>query len=162
MNITKKTLCSRKNIYTNVQGNIMQDSQKWKVKVLVAQVCPTLCDPVGCSPAGSFIHGLPRQEYWSGLPFPAPEDLPDPGVKPGPPPFQADSLPCEPPAKSSPQVGPTQMTLNWRTNRQSVAFPYTEEGRGTDHATTGVNPSNTVLSKINQPRKAVHCTSLHL
>ena len=36
----------------------MQDSQKWKVKVLVAQVCPTLCDPVGCSPAGSSIHGI--------------------------------------------------------------------------------------------------------
>ena len=36
-----------------------------------------------------------RQEYWSGLPFPSPEDLPDPGIEPGSPAFQADSLPFE-------------------------------------------------------------------
>ena len=40
-----------------------------------------------------------RQEYWSGLPFPSPGDLPDPGVKPGFPALQADSLPFEPPGK---------------------------------------------------------------
>ena len=40
-----------------------------------------------------------RQEYWSGLPFPAPGDLPDPGVKPRSPALQADSLPSEPPGK---------------------------------------------------------------
>ena len=38
--------------------------------------------------------GFPRQ-YWSGLPFP-PEDLSNPGIKPGSPAFQADSLPAEP------------------------------------------------------------------
>ena len=40
--------------------------------------------------------GCPRQEYWSGLPLPAPGDLPDPGIEPVPPVFpilQADSLP---------------------------------------------------------------------
>ena len=36
-----------------------------------------------------------RQEYWSGLPFPAPEDLPDSGIEPGSPALQADSLPSE-------------------------------------------------------------------
>ena len=36
-----------------------------------------------------------RQEYWSGLPFPSPRDLPDPGIEPGSPAFQADSLPTE-------------------------------------------------------------------
>ena len=36
-----------------------------------------------------------RQEYWSGLPFPSPGDLPDPGIKPGSPALQADSLPSE-------------------------------------------------------------------
>ena len=40
---------------------------------------------------------FPRQEYWSGLPFPSPGDLPDPGMKRGPPALQADSLPSEPP-----------------------------------------------------------------
>ena len=40
-----------------------------------------------------------RQEYWSGLPFPSPGDLPDPGIEPGSPALQADSLPSEPPGK---------------------------------------------------------------
>ena len=40
-----------------------------------------------------------RQEYWSGLPFPSPEDLPDPRIEPGSPGLQADSLPSEPPGK---------------------------------------------------------------
>ena len=43
--------------------------------------------------------GFPRQEYWSGLPFPPPGDLPDPGTEPVSPTFQADSLPSEPRGK---------------------------------------------------------------
>ena len=39
------------------------------------------------------------QEYWSGLPFPSPGDLPDTGIKPGSPVLQAESLPSEPPGK---------------------------------------------------------------
>ena len=41
--------------------------------------------------------GFSRQEYWSGLPFPSPVDLPDPGIEPGSPTFQADALTSEPP-----------------------------------------------------------------
>ena len=41
--------------------------------------------------------GFSRQEYWSGLPFPSPGDLLDPGMEPGPPALQADSLLTEPP-----------------------------------------------------------------
>ena len=40
-----------------------------------------------------------RQEYWSGLPFPSPGDLPNPGIEPGSPTLQADALPSEPPGK---------------------------------------------------------------
>ena len=40
--------------------------------------------------------GFSRQEYWSGLPFPSPGDLPDPGIEPGSPAFQADALTSEP------------------------------------------------------------------
>ena len=43
--------------------------------------------------------GFSRQEYWSGLPFPSPEDLPDPGIEPRSPEFQADALTSEPPGK---------------------------------------------------------------
>jgi len=39
-----------------------------------------------------------RQEYWSGLPFPSPGDLPNPGIKPRSPALQADALTSEPPA----------------------------------------------------------------
>ena len=39
--------------------------------------------------------GFPRQEYWSGLPFPSPGDLPDPGIEPRSPALQAESLPTE-------------------------------------------------------------------
>ena len=39
--------------------------------------------------------GFYRQEYWSGLSFPSPGDLPHPGIEPGPPALQADSLPTE-------------------------------------------------------------------
>ena len=40
-----------------------------------------------------------RQEYWNGLPFPSPGDLPDPGIEPGSPALQADTLPSEPPGE---------------------------------------------------------------
>ena len=43
--------------------------------------------------------GFSKQEYWSGWPFPAPGDLPDPGIKPGSCALQADSLLSEPPGK---------------------------------------------------------------
>ena len=43
--------------------------------------------------------GLSRQEYWSGLPFLSPGDLPDPGIEPGSPALEADALTSEPPGK---------------------------------------------------------------
>ena len=67
---------------------------------LVAQSCPTLCNPLDYSPAGSSIH-------WSGLPFPSLGDLPDPGREPVSPvslALWADSLPTEPSGKSHPDT----------------------------------------------------------
>ena len=48
----------------------------------VAQSCPTLRDCMDCSPPGSSSMGFSRQEYWSGLPFLSPENLPDLGIEP--------------------------------------------------------------------------------
>ena len=48
-----------------------------------AQSCLTLCDPKDCSPPGSSVRGILRQEYW--LPFPSPGHRPNPGIKPTPP-----------------------------------------------------------------------------
>ena len=50
------------------------------------------------------IGGFSREEYWSGLPFPSPENLPNPGIKPGSPALQVDSLPSERPGKLSLKV----------------------------------------------------------
>ena len=47
--------------------------------------------------------GFSRQEYWSGVPFPSPGDLPNPGIEPGSPAFQADALTSEPPGM--PNIG---------------------------------------------------------
>ena len=46
------------------------------------QSCLTLCDSIDGSPPSL---GFSRQEHWSGLPFPSPGDLPDPGIEPGSP-----------------------------------------------------------------------------
>ena len=50
---------------------------------------------MGCSLPGSSFLVFSRQEYWAGFPFPSPGDLPDPGIEPGSPALQADSLPTE-------------------------------------------------------------------
>ena len=52
------------------------------MKVLLVQSCPTLCDPMDCSLPGFSVHGIFQEEYWSGLPFPSPADLSNPGSEP--------------------------------------------------------------------------------
>ena len=56
----------------------------------IAQSCLTLCESMDCTPPGSSVHGISQEVYWSELPFPSPEDLPIPGIKPGSPALQAD------------------------------------------------------------------------
>ena len=73
-----------------VGGVSAESSSLQCVWVLVAQSTP-----------GTAAHqaplsmGFSRHEYWSGLPFPSPGDLPDPGIEPGSPALQADALPPE-------------------------------------------------------------------
>ena len=45
-------------------------------------LCLTLCDPMDYNLPGSSVHGILHQEYWNGLPFPSPGDLPNPGIEP--------------------------------------------------------------------------------
>ena len=45
------------------------------------QSCPTLCDPMTAAHQAPLSLGFSRQEHWSGLPFPSPGDLPNPGVE---------------------------------------------------------------------------------
>ena len=102
-----------------------------KMKVLVAQSCPTLWNfpsknssilakriPWTEEPGRLQSMGWQRvrhewatntftfkQEYWSGLPFPSPGDLPDPEIEPGPPALQADSLPLSQPGRELEECG---------------------------------------------------------
>ena len=62
---------------------------------LVAKLCPTLAIPWIVACPAPLSMGFSRQEYWSGLPFPSPEDLPDPGIKLRSPALQADDLSTE-------------------------------------------------------------------
>ena len=57
------------------------------------------CNPTDCSLPAPLSLGFSRQEYWSGLPFPSPGDLPDPVTEPGSLALQADSLLTELPGK---------------------------------------------------------------
>ena len=83
-----------------------KESGKWRSKwseVEVVQPCPTFVTPwpVACQDLLSMEFS--RQKYWSELPFPSPGDLLDPGIEPGSPALQADSLPSEPPG--NPKAG---------------------------------------------------------
>ena len=63
-----------------------------------------LCDPMDYSPwgsPGSSVRGILQAEYWSGLPLPSSGDLPDPGMEPGSPTWQAHCLPSETPRKAA-------------------------------------------------------------
>ena len=62
---------------------------------LVAKSCPTLVAPWTVARQAPLSMGFSRKEYWSGLPLPSPGYLPNPGIEPGSPAVQADSLPTE-------------------------------------------------------------------
>ena len=65
----------------------------------MAKLCLTLATPWIIACHSSLSMGFPRQEYWSGLPFPSLGDLPNPRIEVGSPALQAGSLLTEPPGK---------------------------------------------------------------
>ena len=78
-------------------GNVAESKSCKNLKVwgccgLVTQLCKTLCDTLNYNQPGSSTHGIHGREYWSGLPFPSPGDLPGPGIEPTSPAWQAASL----------------------------------------------------------------------
>ena len=90
-------------LYEDLQDLLESESE-------VAQSYPTLCTPWTVAYQAPPSMGFSWQEYWSGLPFPSPGYLPDPGIEPGSPAFQADTLTSEPSGK------PTSS----RTNTQKI------------------------------------------
>ena len=97
--INTSNYIERKWIHTDVWRNYSQITTKKcrKVKVLVTQLCSTLCDPM--SLPGSSVHGILQARYWSELLFPPPGNLPGSGIEPRSPVLQADCLLSEPPEK---------------------------------------------------------------
>ena len=85
------------------------------------QLCPTLCNRMDCNPQAPLSMGFSRQEHWSGFPYPLPEDLPNPGIKPTSP-----ALPLAPPEKPNSVLrvghsyGVTQ--ASWRNNEKLAIF----------------------------------------
>ena len=73
---------------------------RWSAGGLAAKWCPTLAIPWTVACQAPLSMGFSRQEYWNGLLFPSPGDLPHPGIEPGSPSLQVYSLPTELPGKS--------------------------------------------------------------
>ena len=67
------------------------------MRVVVTQLCQALCDAVDSSHQAPLSMRFFRQEHWGELPFPTLRELPHPGIEPGSPALQADSLLSEPP-----------------------------------------------------------------
>ena len=63
-------------------GRMGKRYMKVWVEAVATQSCPTICNPMDCSPPAPLSMGFSRQEYWNGLLCLPPEDLPDPGIEP--------------------------------------------------------------------------------
>ena len=90
-------------LWGRILSNTTEVTSSSSSSVLVAQWCPTLCDPVDYRPPGSNVHGILQARIleWVAVLFSGGGGgLPDPGIKPTFPALQADSLPSETPRKS--------------------------------------------------------------
>ena len=95
-------------MYFTTRG-IIRNNCKWNVGVPSLSCVQPFATLWTVAHQASLSMEFSRQEYWSGVSFPSPEDLPDPGIKPRSPALQADALPSEPPGKhqeSTPFRGP--------------------------------------------------------
>ena len=87
---------------------------------LVAQSCPTLCDPRGCSPPGSSVHGILQACILEWVAIHFSRGSSDPGVEPWSPALQADSLPSE--LSEKPSVSTPVNRRNILSVSRGVAF----------------------------------------
>ena len=85
--------------------------------VLIAKLGPTLAISRILVFQAPLSMGFSRQDYWSGLPFPSPGNLPDPGIKPRSLALQADSLPSEPLGK--PLGSPSHSNQRRKRNKRN-------------------------------------------
>ena len=85
-----------KPVFPALAGLFFTTGATWEAQVKGGSVSRSVVSdslrPHGLKPPDSSDMEFPMHEYWSGLPFPPPGNLPDPGIKPGSPALQADSL----------------------------------------------------------------------
>ena len=85
----------------------------------VTQSCPTLCNPMDYT-----IHGILQAGTLEWVAFPFSGDLPNPGIEPRSPALQADSLPAEPPGKSTENGIKSSRARGWlQAERKCGGFP---------------------------------------
>ena len=75
-------------------GEILQHA-----RMLSRSLCPTLCDPMDCSPPGCIIHGILPVRIVEWVALPSSGDLPDPGIEPESPALASGFFTTEPPGK---------------------------------------------------------------
>ena len=105
--------------------NLLNNLRKVKAEVKSLSRVQLLATPWTIALQAPPSMGFSRQEYWSGLPFPSPGDLPYPGIKPRSPALQADALTSEPPGQT-PTIWEDKYNYpkfynwgNWETGRLS-------------------------------------------
>ena len=133
----------------------MTDGMSLFCVFVVTQSCPTLCNPMECNRQAPLSMGFSRQECWSGLPFPSPGGLPDPGIEPRSLALQADALPSEPPGKgkslsrvrlfATPWTIAYQAPLSMGFSRQECwsGLPFPSPG---DLPDPWIEPASTIVS----------------
>ena len=113
-------------------------------RCLVPQSCPTLCNPMDCSPLGPLTMGFPRQEYWRGLPFPSPGEPTSPAL--------AGSFFTVQATREPPQSGDRRLIGDWRSwkgRRVDVAsWPSHRYFSSGMHRGSSAQPSNTYSASL--------------
>ena len=92
----------REKIHTHTPTHTHKHTHTYIYVSSVAKSCPTLCDPMDCSPPGSSVHGILQAGILEWVTFPSPGDLPNPGIELESlmsPALQVCSLPLVPPGK---------------------------------------------------------------
>ena len=95
--------------------SLLNEILKWGLKVKSSRsvVCQLFATPLTVTYQAPLFMGFSRQEYWGGLLFPSPGDLPDPGIKPGSPALQTDALPSKLPGKPKIGTRPYNFFIIW-------------------------------------------------
>ena len=140
---------------------------------LATQSCLTLATLLAAAHPAPLSTGLSRQEHWGALPFPSPGDLPDPGIQPGSPALQADSLLTElrgkpkPSLKSEAEEAPVSHQIGIHQSRLPRGVSVRDSARdqlsntflSTKENTcfTGRGPGRTARGSVPRPATCAQC-----